>query len=218
MLKAQTLLEQYFHPCPLVAILRGVTPEQVTAVAEVLIGAGFTTIEVPLNSPNALASIARLSERFSGQALIGAGTVTEVAQVEAVHRAGAELIFSPNCNIEVIKATKQLQLVSMPGCVTPSEAFAAIAAGADALKLFPAQLITTAVVKSLTDVLPAQIPLLAVGGIDSNNMASYLAAGCFGFGLGGSLYKPNLSLTQLQQNAQSLIDTFNSSNNSAKEH
>jgi 2-dehydro-3-deoxyphosphogalactonate aldolase len=193
---------------PLIAILRGVKPDNCVGVTEVLVSTGYRCIEVPLNSPEPLESIKLLAQNYGEQALIGAGTVTQVEQVQQVHDAGGKLIFSPNCDIAVIKATKALNMVSIPGCATPSEAFAAIAAGADWLKLFPAQLLTPPVVKSFTDVLPSTTPLLAVGGIDETNMAAYLNAGCSGFGLGGALYKPDMNLEQIQTNAQNLLQAY----------
>lgn len=201
------MLNPHLAKCPLVAILRGVEPTNCIAVAQVLLDAGFTTIEVPLNSPDPLKSIALLSERFGDKALIGAGTVTSVEQVLAVYEAGAQMIFSPNCDLEVIKTSKSLGLVSIPGCITPSEVFAALKAGADLVKLFPAGLIQPPLVKAMKEVLP-ECHLLAVGGITSSNMADYIHAGCLGAGLGGSLYKPGRSLEQISIDAKALIEAY----------
>jgi 2-dehydro-3-deoxyphosphogalactonate aldolase len=201
------MLNPYLAKCPLVAILRGIEPNQCIDVAATLLDVGFTTIEVPLNSPEALDSIAILSQHFGEQALIGAGTVTTVEEVLAVEKAGAKMVFSPNCDGRVIKITKSLKLVSIPGCATPTEAFIALQAGADLLKIFPAQLITPSLVKAMVDVLPDS-HLLAVGGINSSNIKAYLDAGCLGVGLGGSLYKPGKSLNDVAKDAQSMMDAY----------
>ena len=198
----------YLSQLPLVAILRGVTPHNCIDVAAILIECGYRCIEVPLNSPSPLESIAKLSAEFGHRALIGAGTVTTLKQLNQAQQSGAQLIFAPNCNELVIRAAKQKQLVMIPGVATPSEAFAAIEAGADALKLFPAQLITPNIVKAMKDVLPKDVPLLAVGGIDKGNMAPFLAAGCTGFGLGGALYKPNDSLELIGEKAAKLMSSY----------
>lgn len=201
------MLNSYLDRCPLIAILRGIEPRQCIRVADVLLEAGFTTLEVPLNSPDALPSIQLLKDHFGHSALIGAGTVTKTEQVMAVYQAGARLIFSPNCDIDIIKTTKTLDMVSIPGCATPTEAFAAVHAGADLLKLFPAQLLTPAVVKGMAEVLPS-IPLLAVGGINTDNMKDYIDAGCSGFGLGGSLFKPGKSIASIKTDANRLMQAF----------
>lgn len=198
------MLHHYLEGCPLVAILRGITPDEVIAVGEALIDCGFTIIEVPLNSPDALDSIRALSARFGRRALIGAGTVTSAVQVDAVADAGGRLIVSPNCDTDVIQRSKALHLVSLPGCCTPSEAFAALAAGADAIKLFPATMIPPAAVSALRTVLPST-PLLAVGGIDSADFATYLAAGADGFGTGGSLYRPGRSAAEVRARAEAMV-------------
>ncbi len=201
------MLDKYFAECPLVAILRGVAPEEVVAVADILFDAGFRIIEVPLNSPQPLESITRLSQSYGQNALIGAGTVTTVDEVNAVSDAGGQLIFSPNCNPEVIRATKKLNMVSMPGCCTPSEAFAAIEAGADALKFFPANIVTPSALQAMKAVLPT-IPSLAVGGITNDNMAVYLQAGVNGFGIGSSLYKADKSLSEVRESAIEILAAF----------
>ncbi len=201
------LLEKYLNQTPLVAILRGITPEEVVSVTSCLIDAGYTIIEVPLNSPQALESIALIADKFGAQALIGAGTVTQVHEVEEVHRAGGRLVFSPNCDTDVIRKTKQLEMVSMPGCCTPSEVFSALNAGADAIKFFPANIVTPDVVKAMAAVLPP-CPLLAVGGINNSNMKAYLDAGVTGFGLGTALYKPGKSLADIDSSAKDIIAAF----------
>lgn len=202
------MLNSHLARCPLIAILRGIEPQNCIQVGNVLLEAGFTTIEVPLNSPEPLMSIKLLSEHFGKNALIGAGTVTKVDQVLAVYQAGGSMIFSPNCNVDVIKTSKTLDMVSIPGVATPTEAFAALEAGADLLKLFPAQLLTPAIVKGLVEVLPSSTKMLGVGGINSDNMRAYLDAGCFGFGLGGSLYKPGKSITRIEADAKALLQAF----------
>lgn len=182
----------HFHlgQCPLVAIIRGVTPEVAVDVAEAIYAAGIRIIEVPLNSPDPIASIERLAVRFGDRALIGAGTVLEPEDVERVADAGGRLIVSPNTHVPVIEATVAAGLVSSPGYFTPSEAFDALRAGAHALKFFPAEAATPAVVKGQKAVLPPDVPVLVVGGITPDNLAPWIAAGADGFGLGSGVYRP----------------------------
>ena len=201
------MLTETLARMPLVAILRGVRPDEVVAVTATLIEAGFGIIEVPLNSPEPIESIRKIADAFGEQVIIGGGTVLSTDDVEAIHGAGGKLIFSPNCNLDVVRKTKALSMISMPGCCTPSEAFAALEAGADAIKFFPADLVTPAVVKSMCAVLPA-CPLLAVGGINNSNLAAYLEAGITGFGIGSSLYKSGKSLADLRQSADEIISAF----------
>jgi len=201
------MLDKYLSDTPLVAILRGVSPEEVVAITGQLIECGYTIIEVPLTSPDALKSIALIAEEFGGQALIGAGTVTQVNQVTQVFEAGGELVFSPNCDLDVIRKTKELNMVSMPGCCTPSEAFSAMHAGADALKFFPADLVTPSAIKAMRAVLPT-IPMLAVGGINNDNMQDYLTAGATGFGIGSSLYKVGKSAEAIVADAKKILNAF----------
>ena len=179
-----------FERCPLIAILRGVTPDEVVGVGEALIDAGFTLIEVPLNSPDPIISIARLVEAAGERAVIGAGTVLDLAGVEAVRGAGGRMIISPNANIAVIEATVASGMASLPGYFTPSEGFAALAAGAHALKLFPAEAAGPALLKAHGAVLPTGTRKLVVGGISPDNMGPWIAAGADGFGLGSALYRP----------------------------
>lgn len=176
--------------CPLVAILRGIKPDEVASVAAALIDAGFAMIEVPLNSPDPFASIARLAHQFGDLALIGAGTVMTPTQVNDVNAAGGRLIVMPHADTEVIRAAKAARMVALPGFATPTEAFAAIQAGADGLKLFPAEASPPAVLKAMKAVLPPDMPILPVGGITPDRMAPYHQAGAAGFGLGSALYKP----------------------------
>jgi 2-dehydro-3-deoxyphosphogalactonate aldolase len=184
--------DRAFAACPLVAILRGVRHEEAKAVVAAIVHHGWTLIEVPLNSPAPLHSIAVLSAAYP-QALVGAGTVLSVEQVHEVHEAGGRVIVSPNFNPAVVRAAVDLGLACLPGVATASEAFAALDAGATGLKLFPAEMIPPAAVKALRAVLPTEALLLPVGGITQANMADYRAAGADGFGIGSALFKPGLS-------------------------
>lgn len=193
---------------PLVAILRGLEPERAVAVGEVLVDAGFDIIEVPLNSPEPLTSIAALVEALGDCALIGAGTVLTEAQVDDLAAIGAQLVVSPNCNPAVIRRTAAHGMVSMPGVVTPTEMFAALEAGATGLKIFPAEMISPAIIKAVRAVLPPQVPVLAVGGINTGNMGEFLAAGAAGFGIGGSLFKPGKLLADIAADAREIVAAF----------
>lgn len=190
-----------FAHCPLVAILRGIAPGEAEAVGEALAEAGFTLIEVPLNSPQPLESIARLARRLARRALVGAGTVLDPAEVAAVAEAGGRLVVSPGTDPAVIAATVAAGLASMPGYFTPSEGFAAIRAGAHALKLFPAEAAGPAMLRAQAAVLPAEIPKLAVGGIVPEAMAAWIAAGAAGFGLGSALYTPGMDAPEVRRRA-----------------
>ncbi len=195
-----------FARCPLIAILRGVTPGEVVAVGEVLFDAGFRLIEVPLNSPEPLESIARLAKAFANRAVIGAGTVLRAAEVEAIRKAGGTLIVSPNTNVEVIAATRKSGMVSLPGFATASEAFAALDAGATALKLFPAEGASPAVLKAIRAVLPRGVRLLPVGGITPGNMAPWREAGAAGFGIGSALYSAGVALDEIARRARTFVE------------
>ena len=194
-----------FARCPLVAILRGVQPHEVEAIGEALVDAGFTLIEVPLNSPDPLDSIARLARRMGDRAVVGAGTVLRPDQVDAVRAAGGTMIISPNANAAVIAASAAQGLVSLPGVATPSEAFAALEAGATALKLFPAEGASPAVLKAMRAVLPPEIRVLPVGGITPETMAPWRAAGAAGFGLGSALYRPGLEASAVAERARAFV-------------
>ena len=194
-----------FAACPLVAILRGLTPDEAEAHAEALLEAGFTLIEVPLNSPRALDSIAALARRFGDRAVIGAGTVLTPAEVRAVRDAGGRLVVAPNFDPAVAAAVADSGLAYGPGVFTPSEGFAALAAGADMLKLFPAEMIPPAGVKALKVVMPGTARLVPVGGITPRGMAPYLAAGAAGFGLGSALYRPGQPVARTGANAAAFI-------------
>lgn len=178
---------------PLVAILRGLRPEDAEATGAALIDAGFRAIEVPLNSPDPFTSIARLVQRFGNRAVIGAGTVLTVGDVERLAETGAKLMVSPNTDPAVIVAAKAAGLYALPGFFTATEAFAALHAGADGLKLFPAETTTPAHVKALKAVLPPEVPVFAVGGVTPETMTPWIDAGAQGFGLGSALFKPGMA-------------------------
>ena len=194
--------------CPLVAILRGITPAEINEVSDALIDTGFTMIEVPLNSPEPLKSIERLAERHGEVAIVGAGTVMTPEDVIDVRDAGGELIVMPHLDIDVVEEAKAEHLICVPGVATPTEAFSALTAGADALKLFPAEAIPPKIVKAWRAVFPAGTHLLAVGGISTSNMADYLAAGAAGFGIGSTLYAPGRSAGDVAASARELIEAY----------
>lgn len=194
-----------FDECPLVAIIRGVTPAEAEPVGRALVEAGIRIIEVPLNSPAPLESISRLAAAFGDRALIGAGTVLKTAEVAQVAAAGGRIIVSPGTDPEVIAATVRAGLVSSPGYFTPSEAFAALKAGAHALKLFPAEAAPPAVVKAQRAVLPREVPLIVVGGVTPDRIAAYREAGADGFGLGGGLYRPGQAAEETAARARAFV-------------
>jgi 2-dehydro-3-deoxyphosphogalactonate aldolase len=185
---------------PLVAILRGLDPSEAIPVGEALQAAGWNLIEVPLNSPSPLQSIAAMAKAFP-QALVGAGTVLHPDQVHEVYKAGGRLVVAPNFNAEVVHEAVNLGMVCLPGVFTATEAFGALAAGATGLKLFPAEMMQPPAIKALRAVLPAAALLLPVGGITAGNMAAYRSAGANGFGIGSALYKPGMSPSQVGENA-----------------
>ena len=197
-----------FAKCPLIAILRGVTPNEVEAIGEALVEAGFTILEVPMNSPDPLDSIARLARRLEGRAVVGAGTVLRVKDVEAVGAAGGTLIIAPNANVRVIAAAADKGYVALPGIATPTEAFAALEAGAAALKLFPAEAASPAVLKAMRAVLPKATRVLPVGGIVPEGMAEWRKAGAAGFGLGSALYAPGMTAAEVGNRARRFIETL----------
>jgi 2-dehydro-3-deoxyphosphogalactonate aldolase len=200
-MNAQEKFAAALQALPLVAILRGLAPDQAGGVGTELVEAGFTLIEVPLNSPQPLQSIAALATRFP-HALIGAGTVLTPLQVGQVKAAGGELIVSPNFNPAVVREALRLGLVCLPGVQTASEAFAALEAGAAGLKLFPAEMIPPAAVRALRAVIPTEVALLPVGGISPRNMADYRAAGASGFGIGSALFRPGMSAAAVGASAR----------------
>jgi 2-dehydro-3-deoxyphosphogalactonate aldolase len=193
---------------PLVAILRGLPPQTAADVARTLYEAGFRLIEVPLNSPEPLRSIAAIRHALDADAVVGAGTVLSTEAVASVRQAGGELIVMPHADTRVIRAAKAAGLSCVPGALTPTEAFAALEAGADALKLFPAELITPAALKSLRAVLPAAVALLPVGGITPQAMGAWRQAGAAGFGLGSALYRPGMTLDAVRANASGFVQAW----------
>ena len=200
----------YLEECPLVAIIRGVRPDEAEAIGGALYEGGIRIIEVPLNSPDPLESIARLSARIGDRALVGAGTVLQVEQVESVRAAGGQLIVSPSANPSVIAATAAAGMLSCPGYFTPTEAFTALDAGAHSLKLFPAEAASPAVLKAMRAVLPADLPILVVGGVTPQGMPAWLAAGATGFGLGSGVYRPGQSPAETVEKARTYVAALGS--------
>lgn len=192
----------------IIAILRGITPVETIAVCESLVGAGITLIEVPLNSPDALRSIADAAKAFAGRALIGAGTVLSVAEANAVADAGGQFVVSPDTNAEVIAATRARGLLSYPGVFSPTDAFTAIRSGATGLKFFPAEVLGPKGIKAMKAVLPPAIPLYAVGGANPDNFGEYFAVGCAGFGLGTYIYKPGMTAVDVAERAAKAVASY----------
>lgn len=200
--------ETAFAALPLVAILRGLTPETADAVGEALVGAGFSLIEVPLNSPRPFESIERLAKRLDGRAVLGAGTVLDPADVARVQAAGGALVIAPNTDVRVIGEAAARGLVAIPGVFTPSEAFAALGAGAAALKLFPAEGLSPAVMKAMRAVLPPATRLLPVGGIGPDTMGGWWQAGAAGFGLGSALFTPGMAPEEVGKRARAFVQAL----------
>lgn len=198
----------WLHDCPLIAILRGLPPEDAVPVGKILFKAGFRIIEVPLNSPDPFASIAALSKHFGDKALIGAGTVLGGMAVKHVAQAGGHLVVMPHADGAVVHKAKVLGMAVVPGFATPTEAFAMIAAGADALKLFPAEGSSPAILRSLRAVLPAAMPILPVGGIAAGAITEWHKAGAAGFGIGSSLYKPGRGAKKIAARADELLSAW----------
>ena len=203
-----TAFATHFKRCPLIAILRGITPPETDAITAALIEAGITLIEVPLNSPDPLTSIEAMARRFAQDALIGAGTVLSPADVRAVRESGGQMIVSPNTDPAVITASKQGGLISAPGVFTASEAFSALAAGADVLKLFPGELMTPQAVKALSAVLPQKTAMVLVGGVSVETPALYKASPLAGLGIGSSLYKPGDSAKHVGDQAKRFVKAW----------
>ncbi|MEE8611005.1 MAG: 2-dehydro-3-deoxy-6-phosphogalactonate aldolase [Sphingomonas aquatilis] len=200
-----TRFAEAFATCPLVAVLRGLTPDEAAPIGDALVDAGFTLLEVPLNSPDPLASIAAMAKRYAGRAIVGAGTVLTPQDVAAVADAGGALIVSPNTDPAVIRASVERGLISLPGYFTPSEAFAALHAGAHGLKLFPAEGAAPAFLKAQRAVLPKATKVLAVGGIIPDTMPQWHAAGADGFGLGSNLYRAGKSAADVARDAAAFV-------------
>lgn len=204
-MNAKELLRHYLGQCPLIAITRGVQPDEAEAIGDAIREAGIRIIEVPLNSPEPLKSIELLARRFGDEVLVGAGTVLQAEQVDEVQNAGGRIIVSPDTNVDVIAVSAAAGLVSSPGYFTPTEAFAAISAGAHGLKLFPAEGASPKVLQAQLAVIPKDIPVLAVGGISPDNMQPWLEAGAAGFGLGSGLYKPGQSAAETLEKGRAYV-------------
>lgn len=204
-MSARVKFDRCLAQAPLVAIIRGVTPDQAVEIGEALMAGGIRIIEVPLNSPDPLKSIERLAKRFGDEALIGAGTVLRGEDVGLVKDAGGEIVVSPNMNPAVIRATVEAGMVSSPGVFTPTEAFAALEHGAHAIKLFPAEAASPKVVKAMRAVLPKAVRLIVVGGVGPDNMDAWLEAGADGFGLGSGVYKPGQSAAETLNKARAFV-------------
>ena len=204
-MSAKELFRRYLDECPLVAIIRGVAPGEAEAIGEAIYEGGIRIIEVPMNSPEPLKSIELLAKKFGERALVGAGTVTDPVDVARVRDAGGRLIVAPNTDVGVISAAASADMVSNPGYFTPSEAFAALEAGATALKLFPAEGATPSVLKAHLAVLPNDVTVLIVGGIKPENMHPWLDAGARGFGLGSGLYRPGQSAAESLEKARAYV-------------
>ena len=201
-------LASYLTPLPLIAVLRGITPEEVPAISEVLVEAGFRILEVPLNSPRPFDSIAMLARRLGDRCLTGAGTVRDPADVARVRDAGGRLIVMPHADLAVVREAKRLNQIALPGVATPTEAFAALDAGADGLKMFPAEALPPPVLKAWRAVLPAPTLVFPVGGIRPETLSAYWAAGASGFGTGSNLYRPRASTDEVRAVAASFADAF----------
>ena len=201
-------LEDALEACGIVAILRGVTPSEVVAVSQTLYDAGIRVVEVPLNSPEPFVSIEKLSKAFADKLVVGAGTVLSVQDVNLLKAHGGQISVSPDCNEAVISRSKDLGMEPLPGVFTPTEAFAAIRAGAKHLKLFPAEVASPQTIKAWKAVLPKHVKIYAVGGVTPENMGDWLSAGASGFGIGSSLYKQSMSMANISESAHSLVSAW----------
>ena len=204
-MSARELLKNHLDQCPLIAIIRGVRPEEAEAIGDAVYESGIRIVEVPLNSPDPLRSIELLAKRFGDRMLVGAGTVLTTQDVQRVKDVGGRIIVSPDTNIEVVSAAAAAGLVSSPGYFTPSEAFAALRAGAHALKLFPAEGASPAVLKAQLAVIPKDVPVMVVGGVAPDNMQPWIASGAAGFGLGSGLYKPGQTAADTLEKARAYV-------------
>ncbi|KZC35569.1 MULTISPECIES: 2-dehydro-3-deoxy-6-phosphogalactonate aldolase [Rhodanobacter] len=212
------MLNTWLERLPLVAILRGIRPDEAVAVCQTLAQAGFRIMEVPLNSPQPFDSIRNIAQALGKDCLIGAGTVMTAAQVDELAAAGGRLVVMPHADTAVIRAARQAGMLCMPGVATPTEAFSALDAGADGLKLFPADQVTPQGLKAWRAVLPRDVPVLPVGGITADNMAPWVAAGARGFGLGSSLFAPGIELGELSRRTLSFAQAWAAITTSSKEH
>ncbi|WP_222182107.1 2-dehydro-3-deoxy-6-phosphogalactonate aldolase [Geminicoccus harenae] len=203
-----TELASFTDRLPLVAILRGIQPDEVLPIGRALVEAGFAILEVPLNSPEPFESIARLAGEFGADILVGAGTMRTTADLDRLVEAGGRLMVTPHGDPALIRAAKARNLLTLPGIATPTEAFAAIDAGTDGLKLFPAEMIPPKVVKALRAVLPRTMPVFPVGGIEPDSMAAYRQAGADGFGLGSALYKPGMDAEAVAERARAFVSAW----------
>lgn len=202
-------LQRALEACPLIAVLRWIAPDEAEDVTAVLVDAGFRLIEVPLNSPQPYLSIERLARRFGDTALIGAGTVMDPDDVPRVGAAGGRLIVMPHADVSVVRAARKHGFACLPGAATPTEGFAALAAGADGLKIFPAEAISPSVLKAWRAVFAREIPLLPTGGITPAAMSSWVDAGASGFGVGGNLYRPGKPLEEVRKSAIAFVEAWN---------
>ncbi len=202
--KLHTEIEQM----PLIAILRGISPDEVVEVSEVLVNNGFCFLEVTLNSPEWETSLERINEKFGDRIVLGAGTVLSPEEVNRVRAVGGKAIISPNMRVDVIKRTKELGMVSAPGCYTPSECFAALNAGADILKIFPANTLGPTFIKAISAVLPVGTRICPTGGVTAANMGDFLAAGVYAMGIGSALYKPGKTVTEIGEAAVTFVSTY----------
>ena len=197
--------DAHFAEMPIIAILRGIKPDEAVAIGEALVEAGVRILEVPLNSPEPFDSIERLVQAVGGRASVGAGTVLSVEDVDRVEQAGGRIVVSPNCDVAVIQRTREHGLVSLPGCLTPTEAFAALKAGAHAVKLFPGELVGPPVAKAMAAVLPKSTRLIIVGGVSADTVGHWRGAPVHGFGIGSSLYKPGRSAAEVGEQARAFV-------------
>jgi len=212
------MLTPWLDHLPLVAILRGIRPDEAVSIGHVLADAGFRVLEVPLNSPQPMESIRRLAQSLGDNYLLGAGTVMTTAQVRDVADASGRLIVMPHADTTVIRAAKEAGMICVPGVATPTEALAALAAGADGLKLFPANQVTPEGLKAWRAILPAEIPVLPVGGIAPNNMAAWVAAGAQGFGIGAALYAPGVDADEVAHRAHVFAQAWAAVSPKSQEH
>ncbi len=209
-------LGKWLQRCPIIAILRGIRPEEAEAICATLEKAGIAIVEVPLNSPNALMSISILSQVFGNRMLIGAGTLTDPKQVAEVAAAGGRLIVTPHADIEIVREAKRAELYAVPGFFNPTEAFALLRAGADAIKLFPSEVLGIPMLRAIQAVLPVDTIVIPVGGVDAKNVVPWMTAGARGVGLGSSIYKPGDDAAIVERKARVLVDAVRVHDSSAK--